>query len=345
VKLEDKILEQVDAIKKYCERYLHSVFLTIGIKNFVETKKELSLKFISSEKKMKNPDTTKVVGTPDIVLQYTHTEEGILIELKVSAPIAAFYFDYFLAEVLEQLQKYDKKLIGWETSSGTVNNHSIVLLVDHEDSKKVRNAVKQAIEREKLEFQNTLSFWEWVLEPSVKFGKKEVITVRDLDDGIIGNKLGNYLRENDIIIELEKINKTYDKRKYMFIRKKPQHIYYVIDILFSIIFPALGFDEKGHLITNTNNIMKLAEDNFPTWLPESGTKTQLKISWLKEALTTLEEINLAERKGSSYEIRLPRENNVKKYIIERLAKLDIEKHRYSKQKLEREPQLKTLYDF
>ena len=76
--------------------------------------------------------------------------------------------------------------------------------------------------------------------------------------------------------------------------------------------------------------MKLAEDNFPTWLPESGTKTQLKISWLKEALTTLEEINLAERKGSSFEIRLPRENNVNKYILERLAKLDIEKHKYSK---------------
>ena len=111
MKLKDKTLEQVEVIKKYCERYLHSVFLTIGIKNFVETKKELSLKFISSEKKMKEPNTSKVVGTPDIVLQYSHTEEGILIELKVSVPMSTINFDYFLADVLEQLQKYDKKLL------------------------------------------------------------------------------------------------------------------------------------------------------------------------------------------------------------------------------------------
>ena len=61
MKVDDKTLEQMDTIKKLSERYLDSVFLTIGIKNFVETKKELQLKFISSEKKMKDPKSKRIV--------------------------------------------------------------------------------------------------------------------------------------------------------------------------------------------------------------------------------------------------------------------------------------------
>ena len=62
-------------------------------------------------------------------------------------------------------------------------------------------------------------------------------------------------------------------------------------------------------------MMELAEKYLPSWLPESGTKSQLKRSWLKEALDIMEEINLAERNGKTYSIHIPREKNRRMVLI------------------------------
>lgn len=344
MKDDKKIFEQIENIKKKCERYLHCVFLTIGLKEFVETKSDLNLRFISSEKNMKDT-TNNVVGTPDIVLQYRNVSEGILIELKCSVPISKINFDYFLADALEQLQKYDKELIGWDTYSGMIDNHSIVLLIDYEDSRKTKTSILKAIDAENISFEHILTFWEWVLEPSVKFGKKEVITIRNIDEKSIGNKLGDYLENNDIYIEIEKINKTYDLKKYVFIRQRPEHIYYIINILTTIIFPAIGYDEKGHLKASVDEIMNLAEKYLPKWLPDSGIKSQLKRSWVNEALEVMESIEFGKKIGNTFEIQLPREKNIDNYVLEKLAEIDIKTHEYDKIKVEKNNTIKTIYDF
>lgn len=346
MKIKEETLNKcIESIKKQCERYYTAVLLTIGIKNFVEENADLKLIFISSEKKMKDPTTNQIVGTPDIVLQYKHVSEGILIELKISAPLTPSIFNYWITDTLEQIQKYDKNLIGWDTSSKKVHDHVIILLVHHGDSKKIRSSLSNAISLSNLEFNHKLSFWDWVLETSQKFGRNDVITVRDLDNGKIGNELGKYTKDHDIIIILEEINTAYDLKKYVFIRRKPDHIFYITDLLYTIIFPVFGFDENDNLLINSEEIMNLAEEYFSSWLPESGQKSQLKRSWVNEALEKLVEIKLAKKIGNKYNVHLPRGNDIKKYLLEKLAKQDILTRRFNEIKLETDEKMITLNDF
>jgi len=109
-----ELQECIKQLKTEIDRYYYSVFVTIGIKSFVEDKQNsnLDLKFVSAERKMKHNLTKLDVGNPDIILQYLSNPEGIIIEFKSSSPLNPSVFTKSIDDDIEQLQRYDKELIG-----------------------------------------------------------------------------------------------------------------------------------------------------------------------------------------------------------------------------------------
>lgn len=68
-----------------------------------------------------------------------------------------------------------------------------------------KEIINNRIAKGKLTFNHIFSLWEWTPEISTKYGRDEQIVIRDPDDGKIGNNLGEYLKDNDIIMPLSEI--------------------------------------------------------------------------------------------------------------------------------------------
>jgi hypothetical protein len=343
---DDRDLELcIEQIKTDYDRYYFSVFVTIGIRDFVNKNKTLFLKFVSSERKMKIVGNKENVGAPDIILQYNHIDEGILIEFKSSSPLNSSLFIYSIDEDCKQIEKYDNKLIGWDTKSETIGNHSIVLLVHHENYKKVRNEIiEKRMKKGKLALIHKFSIWEWTPELSMKYGKGEQIVIRDNDNGIIGNELGEYLQDNDIILPIQEIEDQYGDDQLKFIRKEPP-ISYLIDVILFVLLPKL-FSET-EMTVSLDEIMELAEIYLPSWVPDCSQKSQLRRWWVKKCMNTLKEIGIVKIiKNDEYTIKIPKNKDLSIYIKRKLAKIELEKRKnnFRKRKIEETDLDATILD-
>jgi hypothetical protein len=323
---EDPELERcIEQIVTDNDRYYYSVLVTIGFRDFVNKNTDLDLKFVSAERKMKDT-TTQQNGRPDIIIQYVSTSEGILIEFKSSSPLNPSSFIYSIDDDIVQLQKYDNNLIGWDTKTGEVDTHVVVFLVHHEDYKKVkREIIENRIEKDTLSFKHTFSIWEWTPEISTKYGRNEQIRIRDPDDGKIGNKLGEYLKENDIVFPLIEIEEKYAEKQLKFIRKEPPTAY-LIDIVLFMLLPKVNTISKSTVIVTIEKLMNIAEDYLPNWIPECSQKSQIKRGWIKKCLNKLKQIGIVTKiSGDEYTIKIPDRKDLKHDIIKKLAKLELEK--------------------
>lgn len=337
----------IEQIRTDIDRYYFSVFVTIGIRDFVNKKDVLDLKFVSAERKMKDKSTGEDLGNPDIILQYVTTPEGILIEFKSSSPLNPSIFLRSIDEDIEQLEKYDKELIGWDTESKTVDNHSIVLLVHHEDCKKVRTEIiDNRISKNELTFNHIFSIWEWTPEISTKYGKGEQIVIRDYDNGIIGNKLGEYLKTNDIILPISDIEEQYGDKQLKFIRKEPP-MAYLIDVILFVLLPKLTSEPETTV--SLNDLMEVAGEYLPSWVPDCSQKSQIRRFWVKKCMNTLKEIGIVKKiVNEDYTMHLPIRKNLTEDIMKRLARLELKNRKsiFKKRRIEEtDAKAKTLDDF
>jgi len=347
MKKTDELNTCIEQIKTDYDRYHYSVFVTIGFREFVNKKKELNLIFVSAERKMKDKDGDNL-GEPDIILQYKDNLDGIIIEFKVSSPINPSIFLRSIEEDIDQLKKYDKITLGWDTPSGAIKNYAIVFLVHHEDYKKVKTElIENRIAKKKLMFNHIFSVWEWTPEISTKYAHGDIIIVRDYENGKIGNRLGNYLQNNDIIFDYNEIEKQYDEKKLLFIRREPPTLYLIEQLIF-VLLPYISSPFEDIVTVKLTDLISLANQYLPSWISECTQESQIKREWFKKCLNVMKEINIVKKiENEEYTIVLPKKRDLRQEIIKKLAKMKLEKNKpeYRKRQVEKDKKAKILDDF
>lgn len=90
--------------------------------------------------------------TPDLVVQLP-TQHGTVVECKWGTKRDEHTFERQVAKLIVQLEKYDDDLTGWPLSAkgdGDLKNHDVVLLVNHEDSRKLARVLTTAQSENRL---------------------------------------------------------------------------------------------------------------------------------------------------------------------------------------------------
>lgn len=86
--------------------------------------------------------------TPDLVISYPH-DFGIIAEAKI-----ALSSDPKKRQTkLEDIQKYDDNLTGWETLNGRVSKHDIILIVQHFSGPNVKSQIESLLESKEIQFE------------------------------------------------------------------------------------------------------------------------------------------------------------------------------------------------
>jgi len=228
-----------------------------------------------------------------------------------------------------------------------VKNHVIVFLVHYDDYKKIRTEIiENRIKNGKLSFNHIFSIWEWNPNISTKHGSGQHIVIRDYDGGIIGNQLGQYMKERDILLIVSDIESLYGDKQLKFIRKKPPMAYLIDVVLFILVSEYASGDE---ITVSLDDLMGAAEKYFPTWVPDCSQKSQIKKSWIMDCMNVLQDIKIVKRiDRDNYTIKIPPKKDLTEEIIKRLAILELKKRRgdFRKTKIEEtDLNAKILDDF
>jgi len=286
----------------------------------------LECRFIAAERTLKNANDQSKEIDPDLIFQYENGTKGILGEIKSSLSHNELNVKN---NVFEQLRKYDQDVIGWDSSDNLVENHDILHLIHMLDSDWYIS-VYNKYEGSEIKLQKDYCIVEFTDLTSVKAGQGDIILVR-YKYGTLGcDSLLTKFKEN-LHIEIDSLSNNYERLK--FTRKRPP-LAYLMDKLWFFIFTSFGrynidsdsFDVK------LSEIIKIVQDYYYPWAGIEGENSQLRESWIKEALDMFVKINLAERIGTTaeqYRIHLRKKNlpnDMGKYIIEKICKKFIEEH-------------------
>ncbi|MGD0071594.1 MAG: hypothetical protein ABSB71_08560 [Candidatus Bathyarchaeia archaeon] len=306
--------------KTEVDRYYQTVLLTLGLKDFIDSG-TLGCKFISAEPLFKEATSNKEVF-PDIVLQYDNDNLGILFEVKTSLSEV----DFFLLEDLKQLELYSNKLIGWETSSKEVTDHSLALLCHFLDSDRVQQKITQWITEGKFKITKNFSIIEWSIVESLKYGPKDVFLIR-LKMGETGCGLLDIKLRQNIKFEVDTIYTKYEKCR--FVRKEPP-VEYTMNQLWSCIFPALHEITEDFTCT-IDEILEVAYAYYIPWSGLHGEYSQIRKKWIRKAMDAFCRIELAEKLDIPDNFRVfygkQIQKDVSEYFVERICRNILEEAR------------------
>ena|GEM_PF-1449693 len=300
--------------KTEVDRYYQTVLLTLGLKDLMD-KGTLGCRFVSAEPLFKQASSGKEVY-PDIVLQYDNDNRGILLEVKTSLSEV----DFFLLEDLRQLELYSNKLMGWETNSKEVIDHSLVLLCHSMDSDKVQEKLNQWIAEGKLNITKNFSIVEWSIVESLKYGPKDVFLIR-LRMGQTGCDLLDAKLHQNIKFEVDTIYTKYEKCR--FVRKEPP-VEYTMNQLWSCIFPALH-EQTENFTCTIDEILEVAYAYYIPWSGLLGEYSQVRKTWIRKAMNAFCKIELAEELGDNpdgYKVFYGKQiqKDVSDYFVDRICR-------------------------
>lgn len=227
--------------------------------------------------------------TPDIVLQ--KEDIGYVVEVKVSIPKNDDYWD----NIVKQIEKYSKPLIGWWTKNERINDHCTTLLIDISYAYEF----KIYLENNGVHFDNNFS----IVEFTKKNGINEFIFLRKYHGEILKNDLDQYLSKGSNM-PIEEIIGSYGELK--FYDARPNVIEYMMSVLWQNIFnPKKSeegvFNEKFSRWEFSVSIDELTEELQKVYGKISMNdrdKSFPKTSWVKEALDSFVEIGFAEETES-----------------------------------------------
>lgn len=321
------------------DRYYQTVLLTLGLKDLIDGG-TLGCKFVSAEPLFKEATSNKEIF-PDIVLQYDNDNRGILLEVKTSLSEV----DFFLLEALKQLELYSNKLIGWETNSKEVVDHSLVLLCHFLDSDRIQQKITQWIAEGKLKITKNFSIVEWSIVESLKYGPKDVFLIR-LKMGETGCELLDIKLRQNIKFEVDTIYTKYEKCR--FVRKEPP-VEYTMNQLWSCIFPALHEITEDFTCT-IDEILGVAYAYYIPWSGLHGEYSQIRKKWIRKALDAFCRIELAEKLEDipdNFRVFYGKQiqKDVSEYIVERICRNILEEARTKPMKDTLEEAQRVLAEF
>lgn len=324
---EEKIAVIAKEILRDYDRYYRTVYLLIGMMEYLNSNEQLDFRLISCSRKMRairKEDKKELEPKPDIILQNKANNKGLLVEIKTSYPETDVLLESALKKDIKQLAAFDCIVRNWDTDNKTMSDFGIVLMPYHEAaSRRATKSLIDKISKKEIVFEHPFTIWFWSIDISMK--KKEIMQIfhSEFNKGV-GWELGKKVEDNIIEIDLENLFVDWDEERYRFGRDPPANCVYTIVQIYNIMGPMLRKGQDNKIICTIDEVMALAETYLPAWIPDDGKKSQLKRDWVRDALEMLVKIGLAQRyaDGITYEWIEPK--NVKDYqneVINRVAEL------------------------
>jgi len=306
------------------ERYYKTVTLTLGIKHHLDST-IYDCTFISAEPRLKIIDEDIEIN-PDFILQYDDSKKGILGEIKTTIP---FNEDYVLNNEFKQLEKYCKKVTGWNTETEEVESHDILCFVYLTDSDRLVNLFARAHGKGKINITCNVCISEFSTVPSLKIGEGDILLLKHKYGILDCTTLTEKLVENIKII-IDELQENYEVCK--FTRKEPP-IEYMMDHLWMQIFPVFAEREKSKeqdITVYLDELLEIVHKFYVSWTGITGEHSQVRETWIKKSLDKFIDIELAEKiedKPGYYKIFYGRQipHNFRKYLIEKCSSHEIKK--------------------
>lgn len=248
---------------------------------------------------------------PDAIFQCDNDKKGIVTEIKSSLPENGAFL---INEIKEPIEKYSQISEGWKTPNKKIDEHSILLLVNILDSKRTQDVLEESLRNGQISTKRNICLAEW--SPPIssnKVGKGDIMLLRHRM-GTTGCEYFDTKLKQDIPIDEDKIEIDFESRK--FIRKRPPRIY-VMDIIYHYIFSAIAEEGKDEFVTTLDEIIKLLQQYFVSWSGIENEESQIRPSWINQAMKDFCDIGIAERTSKdSNEYRIKWGHQYKKNIGE-----------------------------
>jgi hypothetical protein len=162
-------------------------------------------------------------------------------------------------------------------------------------SKKAISTLRRMLLDSRVKLRHPFSIWYWLVETSQKT-KGDIIQIScDLLECGVGWTLGSYLEDSMIEINLEGLYSKYDQNKMRFGREPPDNCVYTIVMIYNTMGKLLRKGPENKIVCTVEEILALANDYFPAWIPDDGKSSQLKSDWVKKALDMLVNVGLADK--------------------------------------------------
>ena len=207
------------------------------------------------------------------------------------------------------------------TESGKIPEHSILLLVNRVDVKRLRRLLE---EDPRLTagidpgVGICLSYWLQTRPPKSSMG--DIILI-SRESGSTGCRYVDKKLDNDITIPLVSTVGRYEERK--FVKSDPPDIY-LIDVLYRDVFPSIAA-EGDDIEVSLEYLTGVLAQYYASRSGVENEQGQVRPRWIKRALDTLCKIGLATKisGGSSYKIKPAlRQKNLKEFLLDKLCGAD-----------------------
>lgn len=289
-----------DEMTSQLNAYYQTVTISIGLRKIFASDEPCSFKV--NEPTMKTMNGAD--ATPDVIFQCDNDAVGVVAEIKTTLPDDE---EVLLQDIKEQIEKYSKIEKGWKTKNGKVDKHSILLLVDRLNSKRLDDLLKKWFAEGKISVDRSVCVAEWQTLRDNKIGMHDVILINHrsgtTDCSYFDNKL-----TNEIQIKIDDLASDYELRK--FVRTKPPDLY-LMEILYTEIFPVLSDGEKEFEIT-VDQMWKVLAEYYTSWSGLEGEQGQIRKNWLNKAMERFVDIELA--------VKVPEEPYKYKIISKKITK-------------------------
>ena len=288
--------------------YYSTVLLAVGLKDAFGDDEPCSFKV--SEPTMYTTKSKEV--HPDVIFQCDNDTKGIVCEIKSSLPQKR---QLLLQDLKEQIDKYAEIESGWITNSGKIRRHSTLLLVRRGDIRRVHDLVHRNGGDASIHVENfCLAYWEEV--KTKDHGVGDVMRL-GREEGSTGCKYFDKRLDDNIEIPVENTLTGYEKRK--FVKACPPHLY-MLTVLYQDILPDF-LNDDGHIIVSIEDLRDRLTEFYASWSSLPGKQSQIRPRWIKHALDTLHDIQLATKlPNGQYRISPPpRKKNVMDFLLDKMC--------------------------
>jgi hypothetical protein len=232
--------------------------------------------------------------SPDIVIQLSN-EYGIIAEIKITGSN-----DRDFENAYEQLKRYDRDLIGWETENSKIKTHDISLLVN--DLK--RTDAKRYFDDKTLQRKFSLVACARISEA------KEYCKIEKYHGSYSDERLEKKFRD-PIPVPLEKIISKISAVKFY---DADPPVEYTMNVLWMNVFNELmARDGAGKMIAvSCKEVTKLLEEKYAFKQVDSKQPKIPKEAWIRNALDVFVKIKLAKKDPTKNNVYLVKYSRTKK---------------------------------
>jgi hypothetical protein len=303
----------------------------------------------TSEANRRSKDTDV---TPDLVVCQSETY-GVIAEAKFGFDADAARFSDRVQKTAEQLEKYDDDLDGWpgqKPADGRDLSHDVVLLVNHEDAKRVARQLKAIQNAGGFTITRKFAIVSFMLIVRARGAWPEL----DLEEGALSNAEKTSKLENGLLIHPEVLARN-PHIAHVELSDVAPPLPIMMDLVHKAIVTRLTQDENEQYNVEGSVEKSVSKAQLHKWLsvyafPKCDSRDPVipRPDWVAKAVTALVAMGWAERKLGEkesflYHHRKGRKNYNNPYgrFVAFSAKKSAEADERASKKMEREESRRT----